>query len=114
MRDEVHRSPPRVPDDFEDPLAAMRGCLLGLAASAGLWVLGGLVVFGLYELGLLATAALVLAAIGGVGLVAGTLLAARRLGGSNGQRRSASGPGQPRTKRGHVSATRAVRHPDDT
>jgi hypothetical protein len=94
----------------------MRGCLLGLVAASFLWALGGLLAFGLYKLGMLATAALALAALGGVGLVAGTLLAVRRLGGSNGQRqrRPASGPGQPRTNRGHVFATRAVRHPDDT
>jgi hypothetical protein len=98
----------------EDPLAAMRGCLWGLVAASALWALGGLLALGLFELGVLATAALALAAIGGAGLVAGTVLALRRLGGSNGQRRLASGPLHTPTGRGHAVATRAVRHSDDS
>jgi hypothetical protein len=97
----------------EDPLAAMRGCLWGLVAASALWALGGLLALGLFKLGVLATGALALAAIGGAGLVAGTVLALRRLGGSNGQRRLASGPLQTPTDGGHAVATRSVRHADD-
>jgi hypothetical protein len=113
-RHDVNRSPARdsvAPS--EDPLAAMRGCLWGLVAASALWALGGLLAFGLFELGVLATAALALAAVGGAGLIAGTVLALRRLGGSNGQRRLASGPLQAPADRGHAVA-RAVRHADDS
>jgi hypothetical protein len=111
----VNRPPARDPvADSEEPLAAMRGCLAGLVAASFLWALGGLLAFGLYKLGMLATAALALAAVGGIGLVAGTVLASRRRGGSDGQRRLASGPGQRRAHHDHAFVTRAVRHPDDT
>jgi hypothetical protein len=115
VRRDVNESPPRHPDAAsEEPLAAMRGCLSGLVGASALWALGGLVALGLHELGVLATAALGLATISGAGLVAGTVLASRRLGSSNGQRRLPSRPGQPAVDHDHAFATRAVRQADDS
>jgi uncharacterized membrane protein YdfJ with MMPL/SSD domain len=114
-RHDVNGSQERDPvGTSDDPLAGMRGCLLGVVAASGLWVLGGLLALGVIKLGVLATAALALAAIIGAGLVAGAVLAWRRLRGSSGQRRLDSGPAEPTTDRNHADETRAVRQPNDS